>query len=71
MALSRREEVMRSLEEQLTKLRGGQGGGGVSSSQYSIDSCNDSHSSHGSSQDRLSISDSLGAGLEDDAQKSR
>ena len=68
---------MRTLEEELSKLRGNSSAysgvqpQGFTSSQFSIDSCNDSHSSHGSSQDRLSISDSLGAGLEDDAQKSR
>ncbi|KAK4292200.1 hypothetical protein Pmani_035010 [Petrolisthes manimaculis] len=76
-ALTLREEVIGSLEEQVGKLKGNTEATGASSykdSQSSIASSDDSGSTRSSSnsQDRLSLSESVGASIEsqDDAHKS-
>ncbi|XP_069167160.1 trichohyalin isoform X6 [Procambarus clarkii] len=75
-ALTLREEVIASLEEDLTRVKDAEGvvAASCTTSQTSLASSHDSSSSHGStnSQDRLSLSESVGASLDsqDDAQKS-
>ncbi|XP_042240297.1 golgin subfamily A member 6-like protein 22 [Homarus americanus] len=75
-ALALREEVIRSLEEDVAKLKGTEGAVAsyCTTSQSSLASSSDSGSSQGSnnSQDRLSLSESVGASVDsqDDAHKS-
>ncbi|XP_037790360.1 protein FAM184A-like [Penaeus monodon] len=77
MALQRREEVIQSLEEDMAKLKAEYGLNKSPShphymaSQSSLASSNDSSSTSSSnSQDRVSLSESIGASAEEEAPKS-
>nr|XP_027220618.1 uncharacterized protein LOC113812896 isoform X3 [Penaeus vannamei] len=77
MALQRREEVIQSLEEDMAKLKAEYGLNKSPShphymaSQSSLASSNDSSSTSSSnSQDRVSLSESIGASAEEETPKS-